>query len=41
MCGIIINDNNCPLSFGGQHKGLTELDIGNVSFDRGNNGGKF
>lgn len=39
MCGII-DVNIYPFSFGGQQKGLKELDKGKVSFDRGNSEGK-
>lgn len=39
--GDIIDDNIYSLSFGRQHRGLKELEVGKVGFDEGNDEGKF
>lgn len=39
--GDIINDNIYSLSFGRQHRGLKELEVGKIGFDGGNDEGKF
>lgn len=39
--GDIINDNIYSLSFGRQHRGLKELEVGKVGFEGGSDEGKL